>query len=755
MYPLLGRAHDALNSSSKHYNISYPTYLGSQYDASTTNLSYSIFSQRSNSSVELTLSFLSPITPTSTLRQAIPASYVTVHAKGDFDVSIYIDLNGQWVSGDRNSDIVWSFANSEPESKEDVQLKTFKVKRKAEMLFTERRDRAEWGELHFTGPSDVEHECGTSADLRHHFAKKGGLKNKVDDRFRSVMDDEPVFAFTKTFNLSSDGNTTSTSHSSSKESSVLFTIAHIQDPVTQFASARGLTWMRPLWKSYFSSDSSLIHFHYTDYAHAFALAANYSAQLEHDASLTSHSKNISYPDLLALTPRQVLGATSFSGTPDNPLIFLKEISSNGNSQTIDVIFPSFPFFLYTQPRWLAYLLEPLLEHMGSGQYPNDYAMHDLGAHFPNLTGHPDGNDEYMPVEECGDIIVMGLALVNSLIHGEGYTANSPWSAFGTAKPVSELANLPIAATPFGLPSILEARDNISYLDPAWGGSTSPHQARHWLTRSYPLWKQWTGYLVEYSLYPENQLCTDDFAGWLPLMTNLALKGIVGIRAMSQLAGVMGDEKSEKYYRNISATYVSKWQEEGMARDGGRAKLAYNWFGSWTTLYSLFADAVLCFHPNGHDEDSSSDTATALPSSHDQHPLTPQDPAAEKNKTKTKNFIPHTIYLTQSHWYATVLQRYGLPLDSRHLYTKSDWAFQAAAVAEPKTRDAILESMARWVNETTTDQPLTDLYRTEGDGGWPGNGNHFTARPVVGSWFAGLALGRACGGGGVFGLGEGG
>ena len=43
-------------------------------------------------------------------------------------------------------------------------------------------------------------------------------------------------------------------------------------------------------------------------------------------------------------------------------------------------------------------------------------------------------------------------------------------------------------------------------------------------------------------------------------------------------------------------------EFGMSRDGGRAKLAYDWYGSWTTLYSLYADAILCFHPDANSTD---------------------------------------------------------------------------------------------------------------------------------------------------------
>lgn len=252
--------------------------------------------------------------------------------------------------------------------------------------------------------------------------------------------------------------------------------------------------------------------------------------------------------------------------------FLKEISSNGNCQTVDVIFPAFPFFLYTNPRWLAYLLEPLIEHMLSGQYPNDYTMHDLGTHFPNMTGHADGNDEYMPVEECGDMLIMGLALVNSLSYSSDSEAQSPWSALGKAKETSDIDMLADGVSPFGLPSVPETRNGIFGLDDSWGGASSAHQAKKWLSRSYKLWNQWSGYLVEYSLYPANQLCTDDFAGWLGLMTNLALKGIVGLKAMSELAEIVGEVEDAKYYRNISETYVKEWETQGMSRDGGRAKL---------------------------------------------------------------------------------------------------------------------------------------------------------------------------------------
>lgn len=287
-------------------------------------------------------------------------------------------------------------------------------------------------------------------------------------------------------------------HSSKKGSdSVTFTLALIQVPVVQYAAARGLTMMRPLWESWFPTIEELLTFHYNDHAVAASLASNYSEQVAKDAYLSGADD---YVDIVALSARQVMGATTFSGTPEDPILFLKEISSNGNFQTIDVIFPAFPFFLYTNPRWLAYLLEPLIEHMLSGQYPNTYAMHDLGTHFPNATGHPDGKDEYMPVEECGNILIMGLAIANSLQYEDSSTASSFWSAQGSPSWTASSDSDSL----FPL-SDLQTFSGIAHQDGKWGGGIQgEHLARKWVQRSYTLWKQWTGYLVEFSLEPANQ-----------------------------------------------------------------------------------------------------------------------------------------------------------------------------------------------------------------------------------------------------------
>ncbi|EPS39524.1 hypothetical protein H072_6630 [Dactylellina haptotyla CBS 200.50] len=670
VYPLLGRPHDSLGGAGKKdgYSVEFPKYLGLDYDASKTWLQYSIetggddVGDSSAGGVDVTLTFTSPITVNNTMRQSIPAGYIEVGVVGNVDCEVYIDVNGLWVTGDRGSHISWDMA-------EHGSLRSWRVTRSRELHFSEISDRAEWGSLYFTAPKDTHYESSDSGPMRNRFARAKPLRNTTDTRFRNVMDAEPVFAFSKPFHLSS--NSTSPSHGS-----VLFTISHIQDEVAQFASARGTTSMRPLWKGYFEDHNDVIHYHFHDYISAVDEADKFNDQLvQHALRAMDGSAASAYVDILLLSTRQVLGGTSFSGTPTKPLLFLKEISSDGNFQTIDVIFPAFPFFLYVNPAWLRYLLEPLLEHQSAGLYPNDYSMHDLGSSFPNATGHPDGRDEYMPVEECGNMLIMGASVVGSLIDEYG------------------------------------------------GGEKGRKMAKEWL-----------------------EVSTDDFAGRLANQTNLALKGILGIKAMSEIAGVVGNAKDEKYFSDVADEYIKTWHDLSLTRDKTHTKLAYHWQGSWGTLYNLYADSLLCYRKGLSSSLSQFSTlkskAKKSRKGRLQRPMDDEDAGSP-------GFVPEDIYTKQSRWYREVQQKYGLPLDSRHLYTKSDWEFFAAAVAERKTRENIVLDVGRWVNETNTDRPFTDLYDTEGEGGFPGI--WFMARPVVGGHFAVLALERACAGKGLKGL----
>ena len=60
-------------------------------------------------------------------------------------------------------------------------------------------------------------------------------------------------------------------------------------------------------------------------------------------------------------------------------------------------------------------------------------------------------------------------------------------------------------------------------------------------------KTWADYLVRVGYDPENQLCTDDFAGLLAHNCNLSLKAIMGIAGYALILKMKGEDKeAEKY-----------------------------------------------------------------------------------------------------------------------------------------------------------------------------------------------------------------
>ena len=109
---------------------------------------------------------------------------------------------------------------------------------------------------------------------------------------------------------------------------------------------------------------------------------------------------------------------------------------------------------------------------------------------------------------------------------------------------------------------------------------------------YNLLDQWTQYLIEDSLIPAEQLSTDDFAGRLANQTNLAIKGIIGIKAMSEIAKIMGDTEKAHNYSSVASSYVQQWQKLALSSDKTHLTLAYGNDATWGLAYNLFADKLL-------------------------------------------------------------------------------------------------------------------------------------------------------------------
>lgn len=175
------------------------------------------------------------------------------------------------------------------------------------------------------------------------------------------------------------------------------------------------------------------------YSAALTIANAFDAKVNSDATKISAT----YASLVALSIRQAIGAieitisktSSGAWNTNDILVFMKgttfsclftvltlnssciEISSDGNVNTVDVIFPAWPVLLYVNPALGKYLLLGLFEYQASGQYPNKWSVHDLGSSYPQALGHNSGNDEAMPVEVGSLLIYRHSTLITRNITG--------------------------------------------------------------------------------------------------------------------------------------------------------------------------------------------------------------------------------------------------------------------------------------------------------------------------------------------------
>ena len=523
------------------------------------------------------------------------------------------------------------------------------------------------------------------------------LQDVVDSDYRPFATREPAFAYAHDFGIVS-------------VAAVRYSIGSVQQPSIRYLTSTGVVPLQPWWMKCYGDIFQMINFHYNDFALTQVLASQFETQLKKDvnsyysanmAMVYSNSTptvpppwsngtmsyngtdqysnqyifnpnnaygflestnftGVAIPDvqeadayysIVALSARQVMGAYVFTVPPSGgcsnsstntseTLMFQKEISSDGNVNTVDVMYPAMPFFLYANPDLLRYNLEPLYQNQEGGFYPNEYSMHDLGTHFPNATGHVEGDDEYMPVEESGNMILMTYA----------YFKFSGDSSF--------------------------------------------------IKQHYAKLQQFATYLINFSLTPGLQLSTDDFAGQLVNQTNLAIKGIVGLQAMAKIATIAGDSKSSLNYSSTASSFYSQWETFAIDPSGRHTLLSYQWRSSYGLLYNTFPNMLLDL-----------------------------------------NLIPQSLYDMQSDWYPTTSQIFGIPLDNRHSYTKSDWEMWTAATCSPETRRLLVNALGYWLNQTDTDRPFTDLYETIDTGSYPASPSpiYFNARPVAGGHFSLLSL----------------
>ncbi len=267
----------------------------------------------------------------------------------------------------------------------------------------------------------------------------------------------------------------------------------------------------------------------------------------------------------------------------------------------------------------------MLNYGASARWKFPNAPHDLGT-YPIARGTDDGGEQ-MPVEECGNILIICDAVAKS----EG---------------------------------------NANWVTPWW-----------------PNLSQWAQYLEQYGQDPEDQLCTDDFMGHLAHNSNLSVKAIIALAAYADMCRMRGEKANATKYMALAKKFASHWVEA--AGDGTHYRLAFDKPNTWSQKYNLVWDKILGL-----------------------------------------NVFPTAVAAQEVAHYKSVLQPYGIPLDSRTHGTKSDWTMWSATLASNQSDFETLTSpIYAYLNETSARSPFADQYDTDNV-----NSVGMHARPVIGGVF---------------------
>ena len=338
--------------------------------------------------------------------------------------------------------------------------------------------------------------------------------------------------------------------------------------------------------------------------------AAFDAELRRDAEAAGGEQ---YAELLELAYRQTVAAHKLVADRDGKLLFIsKECFSNGCAATVDVSYPSIPLYLRYNPELVHGMMRPIFRFAASDAWQYDFAPHDAGQ-YPLLNGQVYGTELkwQMPVEECGNMLVMAAAC-------------------------------------------LQADGDLDFV-----------------REHMPVYTQWVRYLVQYGADPGTQLCTDDFAGHLAHNCNLSLKAIMGIASYALLCRALGDGAGYTEYTGIARGMAAGFASTASNGDG-TYRLAFDQPDTFSLKYNAVWDRLL-----------------------------------------GTEIFPEGMFAAECRSYVERRQNaYGVPLDNRSDYTKSDWLVWAATLADdPSIFRSMIARLWQYYNDTPNRTPMTDWYDT--------------------------------------------
>ncbi len=560
--------------------------------------------------IRLELSFFTPAFPQDLDVLSRPVTYLTWSLSSadnrTHQVELLLAVDGRIAVNTDDQPVTWGRSQADG-------LAVLSIGSRDQQILNRSGDnlRIDWGYFHLAVPTDEHAALVASAKAVQNFPAAGNLPADDDmDMPRTPRDGAAQLAVVLPLRVTPAAP--ATRH-------VL--LAYTEEYAIEYLNRK----LRPYWQRNSESVQALLSQAEAQYTSLESRGKAFDRDL---ASDLTHI-NAGYAQLALLAYRQALAAHALVADIDGkPMLFAKENFSNGDIGTVDVLYPSAPFFLFFNPALLEAQLRPVLEYAALPRWKFPFAPHDLGR-YPLANGQLYGGGEeteenQMPIEESGNLLILGAALG-------------------------------------------QAQDN-------W------HLAREF----WPQFTKWAAYVRAKGLDPENQLCTDDFAGHLAHNANLSIKAIEGLGAYAQMARGLGENTVADDYESAAKQMASKWEE--MARDGDHYRLAFDRPGTWSQKYNLVWDQLLGL-----------------------------------------NLFAPQVRSTEIAFYLRHLNQFGLPLDSRADYTKLDWELWTATLADtPSDFAAFVNPVVKWIDETPSRVPLTDWYDTK-----TGKQIQFQARSVVG------------------------
>ncbi|SJL15644.1 uncharacterized protein ARMOST_19148 [Armillaria ostoyae] len=319
----------------------------------------------------------------------------------------------------------------------------------------------------------------------------------------------------------------------STTSSVVWAIGLVRDPAISLNSTSVISSRSSYFWTAYNTISDATDFFLSDFSDAKQRAIDLDNKVMSDARQISDN----YADLVTLAARQAL-AVDITVSRDSKgqwnasdvMSFMKDVGNSRRVNPVEILYAAFPAYLYFNTTWARYLLEPLLRYQQSSQYTKSYAAPDLGSSYPSATGN-NNSSIFGAIEDSGNMLIMGWA--HAKISGD----------------------------------------------------------HSMISRYHDLYKQWADYLVSSTLSPNGYTDADGLDN--VNMTNLVIKGIIGIKAMSEISQALGRSQDAETYSSTAKSYVDQWQIS--AGSTGHLLSTYGATAdpsSWSLVYNLFADKLL-------------------------------------------------------------------------------------------------------------------------------------------------------------------